>query len=475
MNTTTMLLEHQAAAVNKLLPFRVGALFMEMGTGKTRVAIEFAVRRQARISRVIWFCPVSLKETVAYEIRKHTDCAPGAIHVFDDKTGTAALPSAFWYVVGIESMSSSDRVVLAAAALIDERSFVIVDESSYIKGHRAQRTLRITALAARARYRMILTGTPLSQGIVDLYAQMRFLSPRILGYRSFYSFARNHLEYSEKYPGMIVAAHNTGWLAAKIQPYVYQVTKDECLTLPRKLYDERCHILTDEQQAAYMQAKENFLTDLGEYDSDYAEQYALFKLFTALQQVVSGFWSLRQADGTLKPKALASTRLDKLLDVVASIPAGEKVVIWSKYLFNLRQITQALEEEYGAGCVAQFHGSLSEGERNKELARFRQCARFFVATQATGGHGLTLNEARYHVFFNNGFKYSERLQAEDRSHRIGQTQPVTYIDIVSDSGIDQRIMQALAKKGHVVEMFRREVESIKRSHRDAMQRLVAAL
>lgn len=154
---------------------------MEMGTGKSRTAIELVARRLPRIDRVIWFCPVSLKETVRQEILKHTDCAPADIHVFSDRTNERNVPPALWHIVGIESMSLSDRVTLAVNKLITSRTFVILDESSYIKGHRAKRTMRITELSKRARYRLILTGTPLSQGVVDLFAQMRFLSPKILG------------------------------------------------------------------------------------------------------------------------------------------------------------------------------------------------------------------------------------------------------------------------------------------------------
>ena len=209
MNLKTNLLPHQVNAINKVLPTRIGALFMDMGTGKSRSAIELAYRRAERIDKVIWFCPVSLKETVRQEILKHTGCTPADICVFNGKTAEHNLPKTLWYVVGIESMSSSTRVVLAVRKLITTRTMAILDESSYIKGHNSMRTLRITELCKPARYRLILTGTPLSQGVVDLFAQMRFLSPKILGYESFYSFAANHLEYSEKFPGMIVRAHNT--------------------------------------------------------------------------------------------------------------------------------------------------------------------------------------------------------------------------------------------------------------------------
>lgn len=220
--TQTALLPHQREAVAKLLPSRVGALFMDMGTGKSRTAIELARLRAGKIDRVLWFCPVSLKETIRHQIALHTDCSAADIHVFSDKTNERNCPPAFWHIIGLESMGSSARVVCTARALMTDRGMVVVDESSYIKGHRAKRTNRITQLAMVARYRLILTGTPISQGVEDLFSQMLFLSPKILGYRSWYSFAVNHLEYSDRYKGRIVRAHNKEWIAAKIRPYVYQ-------------------------------------------------------------------------------------------------------------------------------------------------------------------------------------------------------------------------------------------------------------
>lgn len=449
-STTTELYPHQRLPVDKLLRSRVGGLFMDLGTGKTRVAIEFAHLRQAKIDRVVWFCPVSLKATIAYEIGKHTD-AP--VCVFDDRTTRYDAPrSTPWHVIGIESMSSSDRMVLAASSLITPDSFVIVDESSYIKGHWAIRTRRITRMAERARYRLILTGTPLSQGVQDLFAQMRFLSPKILGYHSFYSFAANHLEYSDKYPGLVVKAHNTGWLAAKMQPYVYQVTKDEAgLDLPAKLYDRRYFHLTDEQEVAYAAAKWDILMQAEEVDS-----YVIFQLFTALQQIVSGFWN---RDGRLCE--YPHRRLDTLESVILALPADEKVIIWCKYRYSVARIVERLAAEYGPASVVEFHGGLNEAKRTAEMERWRREARFLVATMASGGHGLTLNEAAYSIFYENGFKWAERHQAEDRNHRIGQARRPTYIDVLSLSKIEERITDSLAKKGNVVEDFRRKVEELK--------------
>ncbi len=458
ISLTTDLLSHQSAAVKKLLPTRVGALFMDMGTGKTRTAIELAARRSDRIDRIIWFTLVSLKETVRYEIKKHTTAEDSDIYLFTGKTTDGDIPEVSWFVIGLESIGSSDRVTLAANAVITERSLVIVDESSYIKGHHAKRTRRVTALAERSRYRLILTGTPISQGVQDLFSQMYFLSPKILGYRSWYSFARNHLEYSDKYLGLIVAAHNEEWLAAKISPYVYQVTKDECLVLPKKLNESfRCQ-LTDEQHEYYDQAKEDFFADVMERDDGRKLQSSIpiFRLFSRLQSICCGFW--KDDDGRIV--CLDNNRLPLLLSVTKQVTADEKIIIWGKYRVAIDLIAEELSKRYGQEAICECHGGLNERQRHEEIARWREHGRFLVATQDTGGHGLDLTVSATMIFYGNGFKYSSRIQAEDRCHRIGQTRPVTYIDLWADCGIEDRIRAALKSKGNTVAAFRDEVNAV---------------
>jgi len=471
ITTTTDLMPHQVPAVDKLLPIRVGALFMDMGTGKSRTAIEFVARRQGKFDRVLWLCPVSLKETIRHEIHKHTDAQPTDVCVLDDRVSVETLPPATWFVIGLESVSGSTRVALIVNALITDRTFVIVDESSYIKGHNALRTQRLTAFAERAKYRLVLTGTPLSQGVVDLFAQMKFLSPAILGYHSFYSFAANHLEYSEKYPGRIVRAHHTEHLAAKIQPYVYQVTKDECLDLPGKLHETVYYTLSDEQRAAYWRAKDEFLPLLEDVPT-WREPYVLFQLFTALQEIVSGFWNRR--DGTTEEYPHA--RLNMLIEQIGQLPDGAKVIIWCRYRYSVARIVQRLQTEYGDCAVDELHGGVSERERHAAIERWRAGGRFLVAMQATGGHGLTLTESHYAVFYENGFKYAERLQAEDRIYRIGQSQRCTYLDIVASGSIDERIQKALSKKGNAVREFRDQVQQVRdKKDREALKALVMEL
>jgi len=467
--TRTELLAHQGEAVEKLLPSRVGGLLMDMGTGKSRTLLQLAAIRQEKFDRLFWFAPVSLKETVRAEILKHTTLEYGDICVFGQRTSERRAPvDCRVYVIGIETMSASDRVVLAYNALCTERSFVAVDESSYIKGHRSRRSLRLIHMSARSRYRAILNGTPFTQGAVDLYAQMAFLSPKILGYRSFWSFAANHLEYEERKDeygrkrrtGRIVRSHNTDYLAARIAPYTYQVRKDECLTLPEKLHETRYCSMTSEQRRLYDQAKDELLHDR-EYD-DWSP-IAIFHLFTVLQTIVCGFWNRKDiATGEVETIDIDHHRLHLLLDTVAEIPAGEPVVIWAKYRHAVRSICNELSGIYGAEAVAPFYGDDNERERNAQLLRWRAGARFLVATQSTGSHGLTLNEAAYAIFYADGFKYSERIQAEDRNHRIGQQRRPVYITLRCLKSIDERIASALEAKDNALSEFQARVDEYKR-------------
>lgn len=474
LSLQTSLYDFQQPAADKLVKTRAGGLFMDMGLGKTRVAIELIHLRQRRISNIVWFTLVSLKETVRYEILKHTDAKPSDIYVFGDRTSIKRLPAASWYIIGLESLSSSDRITLTANHIINDNSFVIVDESSYIKGHNSKRTRRITAMAQRARYRLVITGTPMTQGVVDLFAQMRFLSEKILGYRSFYSFARNHLEYSKEHPGLIVRSHRTDVLAAKIAPYVYQITKEEAgINLPAKIYDARYHSLTRDQLNAYDEAKTWLLERMLEEDFD--DDLYIFQLFTALQQIVSGFWNQRYGPGEHTFNTYAERRSDLLMTTAAGLPAGEKCIIWCKYRYSIDRLYGLLSAEYGADAVARFYGDLSEAERNGEIERWRQSARWLVATQSSGGHGLTLNEAAYGIYYENEFKYSHREQSEGRNHRIGQTRRPTYIDIWADCGIERRIAKALREKGNAAESFRREVKAAKDKSRKDLNAFIKAL
>lgn len=259
----TELLPHQIDAVNKLKKLKVGALFMEQGTGKSLVAIELFKLRylKGKADRVIWLCPCSAKDNIKQQIIKH---APE--YLLDR-----------FVICGIETLSSSIRANVYLLKKVDkEKCFLIVDESLLVKNPKAIRTKNVIRLSEKAVYRIILNGTPVSRNEADLYSQFYILDWRILGYKSYWSFEANHLEYDEY--GNVRRALNTDYLARKMEPYTYQVSKKDCLKLPPKIYEDEYIFMTDRQMEYYDRIADKLLLEIDEY-----QPQTIYRLFAAMQ------------------------------------------------------------------------------------------------------------------------------------------------------------------------------------------------
>lgn len=465
----TPLMTHQTKAVKKLDNLRVGGLFMEMGTGKSLTAIQIGYNRKHKINKFVWCCPVSLKMNAVEQITKHTKNS--SIYIFDDNTTDDNIKNAFWYIVGLESIGGSDRVTMAFNNLIDENTMLIVDESSYIKGHTAKRTKRLKLIGERAKYRLILTGTPISQGIEDLYSQISFLSDKILGYRSWYSFVRKHLEYSEEYKGLITNRKNIDLIAKKIEPYIYQITKDECLDLPEKTYSSRMVKLTLKQKELYEKIKDKFYEDVLDMEK-HEMGIAIYKLFTSLKSVVNG---IVPPDFKCEYDDIGNNKIEELKNTLNSIHPDRPVVIFTQHRKSIELIEETLGSMFNKN-ISTYYGKLTEKRnRYKNLTRWRDNGGYFLATASCGGFGLDLTKSNDCVFFSNGFKYGERIQCEDRLHRIGQYRNVLYTDIWSDSGIEDRIRRSHEKKSNAMESFKYELIDAKKNNPDNLLTIVKAL
>jgi SNF2 family DNA or RNA helicase len=448
MNFLTKKMEHQTAAYSKLIKLKVGALYMDMGTGKTRTALELAVNRlkQGKVDCILWLCPVSVKRTIVQEIGKHLG---GAIYELVDPERINNW-QAHIYIAGIESISQSDRVNFRLYELVQKRNcFLVVDESNLIKNDLAKRTKRILRYGKYCNYKLILNGTPITNTEQDLYSQWRLLDWRILGYQSFWSFAANHLEYSDKYPGMVVRALNTDYLSRKIAPYTYQVKKSECLDLPEKSYSTRYINMTMRQVEIYHYTMEDLLFEITTEDF---KSYTLFKLFTALQKVISGI--------DIFNNQLKNPRIKELLEIITELP-DEKIIIWCKYQKEIIDIVTILSNKYGPGRVAEYWGELNENQRNEQLDKFQNGARFLVANKSVGAFGLNLQFCHYAIYYSNDFNWATRSQSEDRIHRAGQTKNVHIIDIVTENSIDERIQEILSKKDSLVNSFKKKIDEFK--------------
>lgn len=457
MTLKTDLLLHQKAAFEKLKDLKACALFMDMGTGKTRTTLEFIEYRkiEKRLELVIWLCPVSCRQNLVADVLKHSDYTINTIEKYTNE---------FICVCGIETVSQSVKYYTQLVKLAEsgKKLMIVVDESHLIKNYRRKRTTRITNLKDKATYRAILSGTPITQGIWDLYTQMYFLHPQILGYKSFHAFARNHLEYSEEYPGLITQTHNTDYITKKINPYVYQITKDECLDLPPKTYQNRHFWLSDSQEVLYKQVKMEYLEEMMYTDF---EASIILRMLTALHRVASGYYEKKNYEG----EKLISTevfknrdRANTLVEVLESIDLKKnKVVVWFKYNSDLELISEALNK--AKIKFVELHGKVINQAKGRALEKFENDKEIsvLIANLSSGSYGLNLQVANYAVYYNNSYDYAKRSQSEDRVHRYGQSKKVHIIDIIAGSTIDERIEKSLEKKTSLIKEIRKRINEIK--------------
>lgn len=442
----TNLYEHQIRAVEKLSKLKVGALYMEMGTGKTRTALELIAQRinAGKADAVLWLCPCSVKATIAAELNKHLK---NGIEVFT--------------IEGIESLSSSIRLNIRLLNLVQsKKTYLIVDESNLVKNHRANRTQNIERLATYCSYKLILNGTPISKCEKDLFAQWRILDWRILGYQSFWSFAANHLVYDDRIRGKIRRVLNVDYLVEKIAPYTYQVKKNECLSLPRKNYSTWYFSLTERQFELYDYVKDEYLMLLDELQPS-----TIYRLFTALQHVVSGNAVVSKVSEKMRTQPIFDNpannpRIKALMDVIQLVD-DKKTIIWCKYTQEIKTISNILRKEYGENSVVEFYGEIKKKDRIKAVQEFSAAARFFIANKTCAGYGLNLQFCDYVIYYSNDWDYATRSQSEDRVHRIGQKSKVAIIDICAGHTIDERILRCLMRKEHLAESFKREIEKLK--------------
>lgn len=445
MEFITGLYDHQVRCVEKLQQLKVGALFMEQGTGKTRTALELIRRKllKGRIDHVIWLCPCSVKENLRRDIKKHTGSEQRDLIT----------------ICGIETLSTSIKWNSKLLAMVEtQRCMLIVDESSKIKNPRAKRTENITRLAGKCPYRYILNGTPITRNEADLYSQMYILDWRILGYKSYWSFAANHLEIDDT--GRIRNCLNTDYLVKKIAPYAYQVKKSECLDLPRKTYDIEYYDIDDDQREHYEEIANQLLLDI---DMDEMRPETIYKFLTALQLIICGYKLTLKGEYNKIIKEpfykdfRNNPRLQHLMDVIEGIT--EKCIIFCKYTDEIEQITQMLHEA-GKSAV-KFYGEMNLKQRQESIDRFEKDVQFFVANKTCAGFGLNLQFCSYVIFYSNDYDFGTRAQAEDRVHRIGQERNVHIIDICAAYTLDERILKCLNGKENLLDSFKRDLEQQK--------------
>ena len=459
--------EHQHKVLEESWSTTEFALFLEMGCGKSKILIDniAMLYNRGNIDSALIVAPKGVYDNwVSGEIPDHL---PDYIQVkvvkwspAETKKNQALRESALDHtldltilVMNVEAFSTLKGTKFAAKFLLGKKVLFAVDESTTIKSPKARRTKNIVRLSKYAQYRRILTGSPVTRSPLDLYTQCEFLDPALLGYSSYYSFRARYAELLNRSAGgrifkQVVGYKNLDELNKLLLKFSSRVLKKDCLDLPDKIYMTRKIELTSEQKKAYKELKSYAITQL--YDEERGgHQVSATSVLTKLlrlHQVSCGFIT-----SDLKENVeLKSRRLEELMSILEEVEG--KAVIWANYRYDISRIVEAIKNAYGDGSVGAYYGDTSDSNRALYLKQFQDLKsplRFMVGNTQTGGYGINLTAASTVIYYSNNFDLEKRLQSEDRAHRIGQVNKVTYIDIICKDTVDEKIVKSLLAKQNI--------------------------
>ena len=450
---------HQTKALEMSWDKKVFAYFMEMGTGKSKVLIDniAMLYNKGHINGALIVAPKGVyKNWFDSEIPNHMpDYIDKKMVLWEatiNKTKEKELNTLFQssfdlhiLIMNVEAFSTKKGKQFAEKFLSCHKTLMAIDESTTIKNPEAIRTKTIIGIGRDVKYKRILTGSPVTKSPLDLFTQCYFLDPWLLDHQSYYSFKTRYaitkqINVSGRMVHLVVGYRNLGELSDKIKPFSFRVLKDDCLDLPPKTFMKRIVQLSTEQKKVYDQMKQMALAIL---NGKMVTTATVLTQLMRLHQITCGHF--KSDDGDIQ--ILKNERLDELLDVLDEVEG--KAVIWAHYRYDIEVIVEAIKKRYGDNTVVTYYGDTTTEDRQKAIKLIQNPdspVRFIVGTPQTGGYGITLTGASTMIYYSNGYDLEKRQQSEARIDRIGQEKPMTYIDIIAEGTVDEKIVDALRKK-----------------------------
>lgn len=456
----------------------------EMGCGKSKPIIDTAawLYLDGKINAVVIVAPNGVHSNWRdNELPAHLPDAVAAqshVHVWDAKTAktkaaqdnftkTLRHPGLAWLMIGYGALAT-DRCLEAAEEFLETRRCLFaLDESARIKNPSSARTKALLRLRTFAPYRRTLTGTPVTQNAFDVYAQVLFAYPgywKSQGFGSWTAFkgyfgtwelvtdhgrdyetGRNEKKKGRTYEKLI-RHENLDELNRLMQPISSRLTKDEALDLPPKVYRTISYDMSPEQRRMFKELEKDYVTWI---DSDKAvtAEMAIQKLLR-MQQLVNGYVL---ADGEDEVTDLKDNpRLDLLRDMLED--ADGATLIWARFRRDVDKIMDLLGNM--GRRAARIDGGVCQSDRVRAV-KMLQAGELdnLVMTAAAAGEGWTMTAAKHSIYFSNSYRLTDRLQSEDRNHRIGQTTSVLYTDIIARGSMDAAVLRALRSKKNISDII----------------------
>ena len=463
---------HQLTALEKSWNRQTYAYFMEMGTGKTKVLIDnlAMLYDKGKVDGALIIAPKGVVGTwynneIPAHLPDHIDDVTVLWQANITKQQQEKLDCLFEpeenlhiLIMNVEALSTTKGKDFAEKFLNSHNTLMAIDESTTIKNPNAKRTKNILKLSESAKYKRIMTGSPVTKNPLDLYSQCEFLDPWLLDYTSYYAFRNRYAEMKTMHAHgrsiqVVDKFKNLGELSDTLKNFSYRVLKEDCLDLPDKIYMKRNIKLTPDQFKIYKQMKDQAIAML---NGKVTSTATVLTQLMRLHQITCGHFTAD--DGSTQP--ISNNRMDELMGVLEETEG--KAIIWAHYQYDITNIIQNVVKKYGEGSIVDYFGLTPQEERQPNIKKFQddpRC-RFMVGTPSTGGYGITLTAANTVIYYSNGYDLEKRLQSEDRAHRIGQQKPVTYVDLICDDTVDEKIVKALRKKINIAsEVLGEEMKS----------------
>ena len=453
---------HQITALEKSWNKEVFAYFMEMGTGKSKVLIDniSMLYDKGKINGALIVAPKGVYQNwydseIPTHMASHVDKTVVLWKAMINQKQQMELNKLFKsdeklhiLCMNVESLSTKKGLEFAAKFLSCHNTLMAIDESTTIKNPDAKRTKNIVSLGKHAKYRRILTGSPVTKSPLDLYKQCEFLDEYLLDYSSYYAFrTRYAVMRSANFGGrsvqIVVGYKNLPELSNKLESFSYRCLKEDCLDLPDYTYTKRVIQLTPEQKKLYQQMKVLALAEME--GKQMTTQSAMVQLMR-LHQITCGHFT--SDDGTIK--SIKNERIEALIDILDEVE--NKAVVWAHYRHDIDAIVSAVEKQFGKDSYVTYYGDTTNEERQNAIKQIQDPnskVRFIIGTPQTGGYGITLTGANVMVYYANGYDYEKRIQSEARINRAGQTRKMTYIDIIAEDTVDEKIVKALRGKMNI--------------------------
>lgn len=462
---------HQLVALRKAWPRREFAFFHEMGTGKTFETINLAAARfqAGQIDGLVIICDTPIKNVwftgdgtwideegklQGSEIEKWcpVDYSCWVYESGDQPSKWISAPKKDELkilVVGVESLSiDNGRSIQTIEYFSRFHTFMAcVDESTSIKNYKAKRSKNVYKVGGWADYRLILTGTPITQGLEDLFGQFNFLNEKIIDCKNFYVFRNKYCVMGGFQSKQILGYQFQDHLMDKVRPYVDQAFKKDCMDLPEQIYPEPIVVRPTVDQ---MRVMKQLRTEHAMEDKDKEiTTSTVLERTLRYQQVIGGHFPFEE-DGVYDTQPISgkNPKMEAMLRYIDSLDRNAKVIIWARFVPELEYIIKQLEIEYGYESVVGFYGKHDADQRKNNNRAFQEDpnVRFMVSNQAVGSKGQTWTAASYNIYYSNTFSYQDRYQSEARSHRKGQDKHVTYQDIEMAVPEDKMILKAVRRK-----------------------------